>query len=339
MADGVGGAAAADALTASGVLAPVGPPTWFPCRHGRPGCRQSVSCSDKTLTTRCGRSTPECEALVLDARGIAAHGFVELAFAALLQQLFDAGTSAIFRERDVLLLGRSFSEAGALVWLWIHPQESRFSLWMHEQERRAARALVLVPTGETLHQETFERYGAGRPVSIVHLDRVLTIDSGRIVRRQEVNAPARVPWQPRQVERTVARVRTPAGTTWREIAIEYVDADVVGIRVRDFEPIRLTAGELGLTRVRTAQLSDQWHLLRGLCEGSGTCTRAQVGAPSMDVLSKRAGRLGAQLAFVLDMATNPLHLDTSNETVSSEFRAHPEPLRTASRRNRELSDI
>ncbi|MGH7297223.1 MAG: hypothetical protein ACRELB_19950, partial [Polyangiaceae bacterium] len=55
LADGVGGAAVAAALSAHGVLAPAGEPTWYPCARGHPRCRRTVSlCADKLLAV-CGR--------------------------------------------------------------------------------------------------------------------------------------------------------------------------------------------------------------------------------------------------------------------------------------------
>jgi len=325
LADGVGGIAAADALCASGVLAPAGTATWFPCGQGRHACRRTVSTSEAGLRATCGRSPSACEVLTFDSGDLTEHVFVELAFVALLQELFDA-QGAIFRERHALWLGRSASESRAGVWLWLRPEEPHFTVWMREVEDRGARALVLVPTPSYTYAETFDRYGPGQPVSIVYLDRSLSIADGRIVRASRDAPPARVPWPPRRrVERSIARVRTTAGTVWRQITIKLVDGDVVAIRVGEQAPVHLSALELGMVRANgTGEHSDLWHLLRALCEGSGTCTRAGVFATSMDVLTTRARRLGARLSEILGIEGNPLHVSNRDQTVSSEFRAVPE---------------
>ncbi|MGH7294891.1 MAG: hypothetical protein ACRELB_08160 [Polyangiaceae bacterium] len=326
LADGVGGAAVAEALCASGVFAPAGAATWYPCGERRHGCRRTVAALGGRLRATCGRSPEVCEALTFEPGELTEHVYVELALVALLQELFDVhGT--VFRERRALWLGRSPSEAGAGVWLWLRPEEPHFTIWMREIEDRGGPTLVLVPTPNHTYAETFERYGVGQPISIVFLERVLSIAAGRVVRVRDPAPAARVPWpQRRRVERSVARLRAPAGTTWGQIAIQNVDGDTVAIRVGNEAPARLSALDLGMTRADgSGQRTEQWRLLRELCEGSGSCTRASVGASSMEVVTTRAGRLGSLLSDVVGVEGNPLHVSTRDETVSSAFRALPEP--------------
>lgn len=337
LADAVGSLQARDALCASGVLVPDGPSTWYPCAHGRRSCTRSVAISGGRAQVRCGRLSDECATESFEEGELGQHVLNELALVATLQALFEVDGQPVYRERrgQVFSLGRSATAGRARAWLWLRPREPDFSLWMRELEEREDRAHVLVPTAAQINTQTFDRYGPGQPLSIVHLDRALSVHDGRIVRVCDDAQPrARVPWPMSQrVQRTPARVHTPAGTEWRQITIEYVDNDVVAIRVGDADPVRLTAADLGLTRASNGKLSDQWRLLVALCAGSGSCERRSVGASSVDVLIMRATRLGASLCEVLGIEGNPLHVSSRDETVVCDFRALPETSRELTRRN------
>jgi hypothetical protein len=338
LAAAIGSEQARDALCASGVLVPDGLASWYPCAHGRRSCTRSVAVSEGRAEVRCGRLPEECAPESFQQGELGQHTFNELGLIATLQPLFGVEGQPVFRERQgqVFWLGRSAAEGGALVWLWLRPREPGFSLWMRELEDRGGRARVLVPTAAGIYTQTFDRYGPGQPVSIVHLDRALSVDGKRIVRVSEASEErARLPWPIAQpVQRTPARVHTPAGTQWRQIAIEFVNDDVVAIRVGDADPVRLTAAELGLTRATNGETNEQWRLLVALCAGSGTCERRSVGAASVDVLITRATRLGARLCDVLGIEGNPLHVSSRDETVTSDFRALPDTRRELARRSR-----
>jgi hypothetical protein len=134
------------------------------------------------------------------------------------------------------------------------------------------------------------------------------------------------------VQRASVRIQVPAGIGWSQISIEYVDDDVVAIRVADQPPVRLSSAELGLTKDPNGSQNLQWRLLLALCEGAGRCTRSATGAPNMDVLKKRAERLGDALCAVFGLPDRPLHINSREQLVWSDFCAAPETRREASRR-------
>jgi hypothetical protein len=144
-----------------------------------------------------------------------------------------------------------------------------------------------------------------------------------------------VPWQPSTiVDRPSARLHVPAGVGWSHIAIEYVDDDVVAVRIGARSPVRLSAAELGLTQESNGRVSLQWNLLLALCEGHGTCTCAAAGTPTMEAFKTRVARLSQQLCEVFQIRELPLHVDSKAQSVRADFRAAPETQRSATRRRR-----
>jgi hypothetical protein len=280
----------------------------------------------------CGRSPEECAAESFQPGELGQHVLDEAALVRLLQNLFGTdGKDAPRGPTDrALSLGRS--RDGRDVWLWPRPREPEFTLWMREREDLVDPTLVLVPTPARIYAETFDRYGPGQHASIAHLDRTLGIDGGAIVRARLPPSVTRLPWSVAEpTERSAVHFRTPAGTTWRHIAVEQVDGEMVSIRVGEQRPVRASASELGLTSETSGAPNAQWRLLLALCEGSGTCTRGSVGASSVSVLKMRAQRLGDQLCVVFGIPESPLHVTARDETVRSDFIAAPETRRAASR--------
>jgi hypothetical protein len=325
------------ALCDAGVLAPRGTTAWYPCAKGLRGCRRVVAAEGTRLHVLCGRSSGECATETLGAEDLGQHILEESALVRLLQQLFEVDGQAVRGEGrgQPLCIGKS--DGGCDVWLWLRPREPEFAIWMSHLENRprGARALVLVPTGARIYTDTFERYGPSQPITVVYLDRALTVVDGRVVRSAPATeASARVPWPADTlVERRGARLNVPAGIGWSHIVIEYVNDDVVAVRVGALSPVRLTAAELGLTHVSNGRASELWRLLVALCEGHGTCTRANVGT-SIDALKTRVRRLSDQLCRVFRLPDLPLHVDSATESVRADFRAAPETRRAATRRRR-----
>ena len=332
------GIGAKDALCAAGVLAAHGPATWYPCARGLRGCVRIVAADPAAakLHALCGRSPSQCPTDSFAEHELGQHELCEAALATLLQGLFEAQGQAVGRHGRGAILSLGQKEpgpAGRELWLWLRPKEPDFSQWARDLEDRPRQAIVLVPTPALVHADTFNRYGPGRPVQIMYLNHTLTIEGGRIVRAEEgVAPPARVPWATeRHVERSHARVHTPAGTRWGDITIEKVDGHVVAVRIGDRAPARLSAAEFGMTSEANGEPTEQWKLLLELCDGSGTCTRGSVGASSMDVLKVRMRRLGIRLCAVFGIAELPLHVSSDDESVRTEFRAFPHTRRETDR--------
>jgi len=338
LADAIG-AEAEGALCRAAVLVPQGPATWYPCARGLRGCRRIVAADGAHLHLLCGRVSGGCATEILPAEGLGQHGLDEPALVRLLQRLFGVDGQAARSEGrgQPIWLGRSLG-GHPEVWAWLRPSEPAFAVWMGDLEERARGrpALVLVPTPACIHAETFERYGPGQPVEVVHLDRALTVDGGEIVRAPAWGAQrARVPWaQDDVVVRTGVRLRVPAGVRWSHITIEYVTDDVVAVRIGAHPPVRLSAADLGLTRESTANVSHLWELLLALCAGNGTCTRGRVGASSLAALRVRATRLSSRLCTAFGMPDPPLHVDSQTQSVRADFVARPETRRASTRRDR-----
>ena len=255
----------------------------------------------------------------------------------VVQELFEVAGQGVRRDArgQALCLG-SPRPGDPHVWLWLRPREPEFAFWLRwlEDTLAGAPALVLVPTAALVHPDTFNRYGAGQPIQVVYLNRALTVADGRIVRGDgAAPAPVRALWQPGAlVERRGTIVRVPAGMTWRDVTLEYVNDDVVAVRIANELPVRVTAAELGLVHEGTGAAGDLWQLLVALCADRGTCTRAAVSAASMDAFKKRVHRLAARLCEVFGLRDLPLHVDSETESVRADFQALPEPRRTTARR-------
>jgi hypothetical protein len=164
---------------------------------------------------------------------------------------------------------------------------------------------------------------------VIHLDRALTICGGDIVRADQPPGPAvPLPWLPAgHVERRRVRIETPAGCRWSDVEIARVTDDIVAVRVKESAPVRIGLAELGLSRQSTGVPNVQWGLLLALCEGSGRCTRRDVGAGSIDVLKTRAIRLRRRLSEVFGIAEPGLHFSSEDESVTAVFRALAKPHR------------
>jgi hypothetical protein len=325
------------ALCEAGVLVPGGPITWYPCAQRFRGCRRTVAADGARLHLLCDRPGGGCPAEILDAQGQDEHVLDEAALVRVVQKLFDIAEQPVRRDGhdEALWLGQA-RPGDPHVWLWLRPREPDFAFWLRrlEDTLSGSAALVLVPTPAFIHPDTFDRYGAGQPIRVVHLSRSLTLVDGRFVRAEAAGpAPARALWQPGAlVERRGTIVRLPAGTTWRDVTIEYVNDDVVAVRVGQELPVRVTAAELGLVHEATGAAGDRWQLLVALCAERGTCTRGAVGAASMDAFKKRVHRLAARLCEVFGLRDLPLHVDSETESVRADFHALPEPRRTTARR-------
>ncbi len=337
LADGIG-PEAAQALCRAGVLGPAGPATWYPCARRFRDCRRTVATGGEELHVLCGRASGGCPAEVFPAADLGQHGLDESALLRLLQRLFGVEGQPARREGRGQPMGLGRSLGGDCdVWAWLRPEEPVFTVWMGELEPRAPgkRALVLVPTHARIRTETFERYGPGQPIEVVHLDRALTLELGEIVRTaRPAERAARVPWtQEPVVTRPGASLRVPAGVRWSHITFEYVDDDVVAMRVGAHAPRRLSAADLGLARESTAKGSRLWELLLALCAGSGVSTRRRIGASSLEALRvPRGARLSRRMCRAFGIPEPALHVDKQTESVRADFVALPETRRASTRR-------
>jgi hypothetical protein len=327
------------ALCEARILVPAGRATWYKCARDLRGCRRTVAveaADDTRLHLVCGSASHACPIEAWTAPDLPQHALDELALLDLLQRLFGVRGRPIRRDgRGAAWLGRTATGDRDLYAL-LRPNEPAFSHWMRDLEQLSThgRSLVLVPTDRHIRADTFDRYGPGQRHELVHLDRALTISGGRIA-RAEPPPPARAsqPSLPAtDALRSGIRWRVPPGTRWSQIAFEYVDDDVVAVRIGDRTPVRMSAGDLGLTRRSTGGPSYRWKLLLALCAGEGTATLAAVGADNLAVLRSRAWRLSMSLCDVFAMVDSPLHVEADTRSVRSDFIARSETLRTRSHR-------
>ena len=334
------GPEAAAALCEARVLVPDGAATWYPCARGLRGCRRTVAVDRDDLHLICGRPSHGCAAETVPAAELGQHALDEAALVRLLQRLFGVeGQPACSEGRgQPTCLGRSPIGDGDL-WLWLRPTEPAFAMWMGDLETRThdrQRALVLVPTPERIASHTFERYGPGQPLEVVHLERALTLDEGLIVRtppRTRLSAPLPRTLGP-AVDRPSTRLRVEVGVRWSHITFEYVDDRTIAIRVGAHPPVRLSAIDLGLNHPLDGKVPALWALLLGLCAGNGTCSRSSVEVPSLNALRILATRLSERLCATFGIANSPLHVDRTTQSVTAEFLARHETRRASTRRGR-----
>lgn len=334
------GAEAAAALCHARVLAPKGPATWYPCARDLRGCRRTVAIDRDNLQLLCGRPFGSCETETVPAAELGQHALDELALVRLLQRLFGVeGQSPRSEGRgQPIWLGRR-PGGSCDVWLWLRPSEPAFAMWMGELETRtldASRALVLVPTPRHIYSHTFERYGAGQPLEVVHLERALAIEGCEIIRAPlsaRPIAPLPRTLGPR-VDRQGTRLRVPVGVRWSHITFEYVDDRTVAVRIGADSPTRLTALDLGLKHGVDGEPAALWELLLAICAGNGTCSRGSVRAPNLGALRTQATRLSKRLCAVFGIAQAPLHVDRGTQSVTADFLARPETRRSSTRRDR-----
>jgi hypothetical protein len=290
----------------------------------------------------CGHSWADCATEIVAAEEYGQHAVDERALLHLLQRLFGVeGQSVRSEGRGQPIRLGSTSGGECEVWAWLRPSEPAFANWIGDLETRARgkhRARVLVPTPRRIYSHTFERYGPGQPVEVVHLDQALTI-----VGREIVPSPSRgrhgtrVPWADAVVvARPGARLRVAAGVRWSHITIEYVNDDTVAVRVGARSPVRISSADLGLRADSgaAAKRPQPWELLLALCAGNGSCSRGSVGAPDLGALRTRATRLSKLLCAVFGIADAPLHVDGRSQSVRADFLALPETRRERSRRER-----
>ncbi len=92
-----------------------------------------------------------------------------------------------------------------------------------------------------------------------------------------------------------ARFPTPAGATWRDVEICFLDTQTVAVRVGT-EHGRYTYAQMGMADGRTAAPTEQWKLLHLLAESHGWLDWGNRGASRR--LKKRCERLVADLRGV-----------------------------------------
>jgi hypothetical protein len=322
----------------------IAPAVWYPCPRLLPGCRRALRVDGPELHLSCGQPSGDCKTEIVPSAELGQHALDEDALVKLLQHLFgvEAHRPRTDGRRRATWLG-CLPGGHRDVWLWLRPREPAFSTWMGAAEARSREsghwAFVLVPTGKHVPAHTFERYGRGRPVEIVYLDRVLALEAGEIVLAEAPvdSTPApRVPGKPGPlVERPGVRIHVPAGLRWSHIAIEYVNDTTLCVRIGTYPPQRLTPPDLSLKLEVGGDHTVLWQLLLALCAGNGVCSSGAAHSSTLYVLRKRTSRLARRLRRAFGMDDLPLHVDGRSLTVRADFIARPETLRASTRRDRD----
>jgi len=303
----------------------------YPCPYpGGPGCpRRVIHRRDGSIVAVCGCDPAECDevplqpedtvAYELDGKRVCSHlaGILKYVAAGVrvsaVRQLWNAGSVAVGgkqRQQVFLALVSDRQQLRSVVDHLVASFDGAFILLvptlrfcdaMMEQALRARSARLLAL------EEIVQASNGNRLTAPLSLGELLASDApaGRAL----MHGPA------------VVRFNTPAGCSWGDIEIRFLDGHTVSVRAGDRREV-FNYTQMGMASKKNAGPTVLWGLLQQLAENRGTLAWRSAGADRRN--PKRIERLGKALKAFFGLAEGPFHKYEKKTGWRAKFRVLPE---------------
>jgi hypothetical protein len=125
-----------------------------------------------------------------------------------------------------------------------------------------------------------------------------------------------------QTKQAVERFATPAGATWAEVQIRFVDGHRVSVQVRDLARVVYSYSDMGMADQRNKNPTRQRDLLREFARGYGVITWDSPAAHRKN--QKRRETLAKNLKSFFGIEGEPIELTENRKGWRTAFSLEPE---------------
>lgn len=249
-----------------------------------------------------------------------------LALPRLLQRLADLFEVDVVAERiagidDAWLVGIDRPRAGFAYPLYFlladEPRDYRYRVAALVAQSSIPFRL-LAPTNQFHRHETVSQLEAHGSTFLALADAI--VDTGTAWRLKENVAEwftaFRTRHLPKPKSEAIPTFPTPAGVTWEEVRIRFLDGESVSIRVRD-ETRSVNYTQMGMNDGRDSKPNRQWKLLRAFADGGG---RLDWKSPDADPKNqKRRELLATVLMAYFGLNEDPIVYEPAGKSWRTRF--------------------
>lgn len=275
---------------------------WCPSPGGVDCPRRVVRHDDKRLVAVCGDQPRNCETLALTLKDIAVLELDEGKLGEALTVPFGMrATKSWFREPDLLELGTYQVAAGQgvpVVLLWARTPDQAYRAIEFLTHAVDAPFIVATPTERFVGAEARTKVRLAGGVHVSLSDALGADDHGALVSQHPLGKMF-APVRGSEIAGPQRAWVLPADARWEELAIDFVELEVINIRFRG-ETRRFEPEHLGMKNRKNGRPTVQWSLLRELALAGGELDWTDRGAttPVKKQKQELAGKLKA--AFGLE---------------------------------------